>query len=248
MRSARNQKFVWTAHHDCALVDSVLALGDKLADPIRSYPRTKFWAAVSDELHATRGLARNSRQCRDRFNLLFSRELLVPMNVVRSSSSTSVTSNDISGASASASTSGGGGGGSSSSTGGAIESNSIESVLEARLQMCVQRFRFGNGRSLELNAAPTTVGPNILNLESPPPPPRTGALHEVIHPTDLPTEQVPTSHPEPRFADLALIHSQLRHMHAALDVLTTEVTDLKSQVTELQHNIGIIKQESGKEH
>ncbi|CEP62444.1 uncharacterized protein LALA0_S05e05798g [Lachancea lanzarotensis] len=257
MRESRHQKFVWTIRHDCALVDSVLALGDMLADPIRSYPRTKFWASVSDELHAAHNLARNSRQCRDRFNLLFSRALLVPVELRRSPplsssiplSSTSQTTTTTTGPMSRVPVYD-----ESSEADSPIPS---EVVLESRLQMCVRRFRFGNGRSLELNnnsnnssnssintanaidristvpGLATTATSNAPLLDSPPPPPRTGALHELIHPPDSPT-QTPVTRPEARFADLALIHSQLHHVHAVLGTLTTDVAQLKAQVAQLQ--------------
>ncbi|SCU93603.1 LANO_0E04324g1_1 [Lachancea nothofagi CBS 11611] len=245
MRDPRHQKFVWTARHDCALVDSVLALGDVLADPIRSYPRTKFWAAVSDELHVAHGLVRNSRQCRDRFNLLFSRALLVPTKASRPASlptetagpgANQVTPHEHLLHSRSHSHSH-----SHSQSLPHLHSQmdpaaASEPVLEARLQACALRFRFGNGRSLELNInspprANIVIVPPLL--PSPPPPPRTGALHEVIHPPE-PLEETSVAHPEPRFADLALIHSQLRHVNSVLDTLTADVSSLKTQVNDLQ--------------
>ncbi|SCU98833.1 LAFA_0G20384g1_1 [Lachancea sp. 'fantastica'] len=265
MRESRHQKFVWTIRHDCALVDSVLALGDMLADPIRSYPRTKFWASVSDELHLTHQLARNSRQCRDRFNLLFSRALLVPAELRRSPP---LSSNPLPASVAAGPISRGTVYDESSEADLPIPS---EMVLESRLQMCVRRFRFGNGRSLELNNSgnlnnninnnnnnnnssnnsnnlsiinasnaaaaadrlATTIASHGPVLESPPPPPRTGALHELIHPPDSPS-QTTVARPEARFADLALIHSQLHHVHSVLGTLTTDVAQLKAQVTQLQ--------------
>lgn len=73
---AKSPKLVWNAHHDRGLVDCVLQLKELLRDPLRSYPRTKFWNAVCCQLRRKHGLACNSRQCRDRFNLLFSKALV----------------------------------------------------------------------------------------------------------------------------------------------------------------------------
>ncbi|SCU80635.1 LAME_0B04016g1_1 [Lachancea meyersii CBS 8951] len=239
-----------------------------LADPIRSYPRTKFWAAVSDELHVSHGLARNSRQCRDRFNLLFSRALLVPAGMrstivapagLPTTSTTATSTTNTTSATSTTTTKTPAPHprspplfATASASRGIMASPtphdySSDIALESRLQTCVRRFRFGNGRSLELSnngaessaTAATTPAPaasiSATNpiLESPPPPPRTGALHELIHPPDSPSQAL-VVRPEARFADLALIHSQLRHVNSVLDVLSTDVALLKTQVAHLQ--------------
>ncbi|SCV01293.1 LAMI_0G10550g1_1 [Lachancea mirantina] len=69
----RGAKFTWSTRDDKVLVECVLELRALLRDPVRSYPRTKFWKAISDHMVLNHELHRNSRQCRDRFNLLFSR-------------------------------------------------------------------------------------------------------------------------------------------------------------------------------
>lgn len=187
-------RFVWTARHDRTLVDSVLALGDMLKDPVRSYPRTKFWAAVSDDLHVTARLPRNSRQCRDRFNLLFSRALLA-------------------------------------------EGPSSDPALDAKLARCAARFRFGNGRSLELksSAAPSApLPPSAPSIQ--PPAPRTCAVHELIHPpeaTAASQQSQGTTVPAP---DVALINNHLCEVRRMLDSLTNEILTVQRQVQHLQHS------------
>ncbi|CAR30210.1 KLTH0H04356p [Lachancea thermotolerans CBS 6340] len=170
-----------------------------LQDPVRSYPRTKFWSAVSESVHVSAGLTRNSRQCRDRFNLLFSRALLTDGQDV-----------------------------------GAGVGLGTDATLDAKLAQCTARFRFGNGRSLELKQrrshvqAPTRV------------PQRGCAVHELIHPpehTPGPMPEpgpLPSPAPGPTPADLSLIHTQLREVHRVLEALTAEVVGIQHQVRHLQ--------------
>ncbi|CUS23194.1 LAQU0S08e04192g1_1 [Lachancea quebecensis] len=170
-----------------------------LRDPVRSYPRTKFWSAVSESIHVTSGLSRNSRQCRDRFNLLFSRALL--------------TDGQDAGASLGLGT---------------------DAPLNAKLAQCAARFRFGNGRSLELKQKRSHVPQPARAAQ------RGCAVHELIHPPESTAGPLPEPKPllapmsKPAPADLTLIQTQLREVHRVLEALTSEVAGIQRQVQHLQ--------------
>ena len=67
-RRARN---FWSVHEDTVLVATIIDNTAFLRGPANTRPRSRFWLHISFELKVRHGLARNKRQCRDRFNLLF---------------------------------------------------------------------------------------------------------------------------------------------------------------------------------
>ncbi|AGO11459.1 AaceriACR214Cp [[Ashbya] aceris (nom. inval.)] len=62
----------WKPHEDISLLRILLNSKQQLSDPqFISSPRRKFWQWISDQLYRESHISRNTRQCRDRFNLLY---------------------------------------------------------------------------------------------------------------------------------------------------------------------------------
>ncbi|AET37728.1 Rpi1p Ecym_1504 [Eremothecium cymbalariae DBVPG len=62
----------WKPHEDVSLLHILIDSKHQLTDPqFISSPRRKFWQWISDQLYRESHISRNTRQCRDRFNLLY---------------------------------------------------------------------------------------------------------------------------------------------------------------------------------
>lgn len=65
----------WSSEEDLMLVQQVIKHKDLLRDPKFSKPRKTFWDSIRRFLQDEHGIKRNTRQCRDRFNLLFTKAI-----------------------------------------------------------------------------------------------------------------------------------------------------------------------------
>lgn len=81
---ASNNRSTWKLEEDLALLQLLLQNKDKLNHfTARSYPLRKFWESISIDLRNLQNIDRNVRQCKDRFNLLFSKGVRIKINGVK---------------------------------------------------------------------------------------------------------------------------------------------------------------------
>lgn len=74
MNSNRNNRSTWKSRDDMALMKTLLNRVDILHEHfLQSFPTKHFWEIVIKDLAKLENIERNARQCRDRFNILYSK-------------------------------------------------------------------------------------------------------------------------------------------------------------------------------
>ncbi|SCU87637.1 LAMI_0D06876g1_1 [Lachancea mirantina] len=70
-QGVRPTRQVWAADEDETLLRTMLENKAFLVEDRHSRSRSRFWRRISEGLYSNHNIARNKRQCRDRFNLLY---------------------------------------------------------------------------------------------------------------------------------------------------------------------------------
>lgn len=74
MNGNRNNRSAWKSRDDMALMKTLLNRVDILHEHfLQSFPTKHFWEIVIKDLAKLENIERNARQCRDRFNILYSK-------------------------------------------------------------------------------------------------------------------------------------------------------------------------------